>query len=265
VAQGHLALFVRTVGILETLRPQVFGMEGMAVLLGMILDPLDAAAQASSTAARDHLVPFVSQTAAFLAHAAMHDTALLTPHGAVLKHISMAWPAVPKLAAVSRCVNAQTGVCACAPEGDGTASHREVESVRARLCAVHSEGVSALVDAEHALAQLEQASRQEPQILLSLLEELLGLTSTGLPVMAKSYTLLVKMLSADAEAADRVSRQLVINLMSRDETVARAAEGAAVDLYPYLGAMRQELLMRLFDAGQKALPTLSRIVTMECQ
>lgn len=81
MAQGHLALFVRTVGILETLRPQalqpcsraiwassvrcvasqVFGMEGMAVLLGMILDPLDAAAQASSTAARDHLVPFVSQ------------------------------------------------------------------------------------------------------------------------------------------------------------------------------------------------------------
>ena len=105
---------------------QVFGMEGLAVLLGVVLDPLDAAAQSSSTAARDHLVPFVSQApqpchasqcgsthschvsialtgpvpscsdllcvcsqaATFLAHAATHDTALLTPHGAVLKHIS---------------------------------------------------------------------------------------------------------------------------------------------------------------------------------
>ena len=81
--------------------------------------------------------------------------------------------------------------------------------------------------------------------------------------MAQAYDLLAKMLCVDAELAERVSRQLLVNLMSTDETVARAAEGATADLYPYAGIMRQQLLMSLFDAGERALPVLCRILVAE--
>jgi len=253
VANGHV-LFVRTLGIVDVLRPQVFQSPEAPELLELLLGPLDAAATQGSHPICQQLEALATQFGDFVAHAAAPHLNLLVPHQDALDRIANVWPALRKLPQLLR-EPAQSSSVHRRPQDLLPSS--QIATVRAKLRAA-LEGGDWHGELHHTLEDIRQASLQE-----IFLEELLALTASSSSIASLVYTLLGQMLYVSPKHTERVVMDVLTNLQSSKPHVQRTAQEAVTLLYRHAWQYREELLMALFNGGEQAMPTLREILVGE--